>query len=98
MSASRPNKKERAEAEWQRQMALPESPVNPDKLQGPDVDAAVIWHSKHDGDIPARVTARSYIWSPEKVIRWPDGSVEEWMSPPINRYTTLKEGTSTRPR
>lgn len=28
-------------------------------------------------------------------VRWPDGSVEEWRSPPINRYLTLKEGAST---
>jgi hypothetical protein len=27
-------------------------------------------------------------------VRWPDGSVEEWKAPPINRYLTLKEGTS----
>jgi hypothetical protein len=27
-------------------------------------------------------------------VRWPNGSVEEWKSPPINRYLTLQEGTS----
>jgi hypothetical protein len=27
-------------------------------------------------------------------VRWPDGSVEEWKNPPINRYLTLKQGTS----
>jgi hypothetical protein len=27
-------------------------------------------------------------------VRWPDGSLEEWKSPPINRYLTLKQGTS----
>lgn len=27
-------------------------------------------------------------------VRWPDGGVEEWKNPPINRYLTLKEGTS----
>ncbi|HEX5707111.1 MAG TPA: ASPIC/UnbV domain-containing protein, partial [Pyrinomonadaceae bacterium] len=27
-------------------------------------------------------------------VRWPDGAVEEWKSPPVNRYLTLKEGTS----
>jgi enediyne biosynthesis protein E4 len=27
-------------------------------------------------------------------VRWPDGGVEEWKSPPVNRYSTLKEGTS----
>jgi hypothetical protein len=27
-------------------------------------------------------------------VRWPDGSLEEWKSPPIDRYLTLKEGTS----
>jgi hypothetical protein len=28
-------------------------------------------------------------------VRWPDGSLEEWKNPPINRYLTLKEGTSS---
>jgi enediyne biosynthesis protein E4 len=28
-------------------------------------------------------------------VRWPNGSLEEWKSPPINRYLTLKEGTSS---
>jgi hypothetical protein len=28
-------------------------------------------------------------------VRWPDGSLEEWKSPPINRYLTLKQGVST---
>jgi hypothetical protein len=28
-------------------------------------------------------------------VRWPNGSVEEWKNPPINRYLTLKEGTSS---
>jgi hypothetical protein len=28
-------------------------------------------------------------------IRWPDGSLEEWKSPAINRYLTLRQGTST---
>jgi hypothetical protein len=28
-------------------------------------------------------------------VRWPDGSLEEWKSPPINRYLILKQGTST---
>lgn len=27
-------------------------------------------------------------------VRWPDGSTEEWKNPPINRYLTLKQGTS----
>jgi hypothetical protein len=27
-------------------------------------------------------------------IHWPDGTVEEWKNPPINRYLTLKEGAS----
>ncbi|HEX8846701.1 MAG TPA: CRTAC1 family protein [Pyrinomonadaceae bacterium] len=29
-------------------------------------------------------------------VRWPDGQVEEWKNPPINRYLTLKEGTSSK--
>jgi len=28
-------------------------------------------------------------------VTWPDGGIEEWKSLPINRYLTLKEGTST---
>lgn len=28
-------------------------------------------------------------------VRWPDGGVEEWKTPAINRYLTLKEGTSS---
>ena len=28
-------------------------------------------------------------------VRWPDGRLEEWKSPPINRYLTLEEGAST---
>lgn len=27
-------------------------------------------------------------------VRWPDGGIEEWQTPPVNRYLTLKEGTS----
>jgi len=29
-------------------------------------------------------------------VRWPDGGLDEWKSPPINRYLTLKEGTQRR--
>jgi hypothetical protein len=29
-------------------------------------------------------------------VHWPDGSVEEWKAPVLNRYTTLKQGTSVR--
>jgi hypothetical protein len=28
-------------------------------------------------------------------VHWPDGSLEEWKLQPINRYLTLKQGTST---
>jgi hypothetical protein len=28
-------------------------------------------------------------------VHWPDGSLEEWKSQPIDRYLTLKQGTST---
>jgi enediyne biosynthesis protein E4 len=27
-------------------------------------------------------------------VHWPNGIVEEWKAPPVNRYLTLKEGTS----
>ena len=26
-------------------------------------------------------------------VQWPDGSVEEWNGPPVDQYTTLKQGT-----
>ena len=29
-------------------------------------------------------------------VRWPDGAVEEWKGPPVDQYTTLKEGTGSR--
>ena len=29
-------------------------------------------------------------------VRWPDGAVEEWKNPPVDQYTTLKEGTGSR--
>src|SRR5207247_1544851 len=32
--------------------------------------------------------------TPRVRVRWPDGRTEEWMSGPIDRYTTLKEGTA----
>ena len=28
-------------------------------------------------------------------VRWPDESVDEWKNPPLNRYLTLKQGTSS---
>lgn len=31
-------------------------------------------------------------------VRWPDGSVEEWKSPPVDRYVTLREGDSAGKR
>lgn len=45
-------------------MAIP--PERPEKLQGPEVGARVIFHSKyprHDGEA-ATVTERSYVWAP----------------------------------
>jgi ASPIC and UnbV len=32
--------------------------------------------------------------SPRVRVRWPDGRTEEWTEVPIDRYTTLKEGSS----
>ena len=29
-------------------------------------------------------------------VHWPDGSVEEWKELPVDRYTTLKQGTQSR--
>ena len=37
------------------------------------------------GDSTERPTVR---------VRWPSGRVEEWTDVPIDRYTTLKEGTA----
>ena len=37
------------------------------------------------GDSTERPTVR---------VRWPGGRVEEWHDVPIDRYTTLKEGTA----
>jgi hypothetical protein len=30
------------------------------------------------------------------LVQWPDGSVEEWKGPPVDRYTTLKQGTGLK--
>ena len=30
-------------------------------------------------------------------VRWPDGSVEAWDSPPLGRYTTLRQGAGRKP-
>ncbi|MEP6707953.1 MAG: CRTAC1 family protein, partial [Pyrinomonadaceae bacterium] len=29
-------------------------------------------------------------------VRWPNGAVEEWKGPPVDQYTTLKEGTGSQ--
>jgi hypothetical protein len=29
-------------------------------------------------------------------LRWPDGSVAEWKNPPLNRYSTWKQGTAPK--
>jgi hypothetical protein len=45
---------------------MPIPPERPDKLQGPEVGARVIFHStypRHDGEA-ATVTERSYVWAP----------------------------------
>ena len=45
---------------------LPIPPERPEKLQGPEVGALCIYHSKyprHDGEM-CEVTARSYVWAP----------------------------------
>lgn len=72
----RTTKAQRARAEWERQMALPEAPVRADKLQGPEVGARVHHASprypEYDADVT--VTERSYVWSPDKVVVMPDGS------------------------
>jgi hypothetical protein len=31
------------------------------------------------------------------IVKWPGGRVEEWKAPPLNTYTTLREGTGTAP-
>jgi hypothetical protein len=30
------------------------------------------------------------------LVQWPDGSVEEWKGPPVDRYTTLKQGAGLK--
>jgi hypothetical protein len=64
------------EAERERINALPEAPVNPARLQGPEVGERVhhvsTRYPQYDADVT--VTERSYIWSPEKVVKMPDGS------------------------
>ena len=45
---------------------MPIPPEWPEKLQGPEVGARVVYHSrypKHDGEA-ATVTERSYVWAP----------------------------------
>jgi hypothetical protein len=29
-------------------------------------------------------------------VHWPDGSVEDWKAPPVDLYTTVRQGTSDR--
>lgn len=49
------------------------TPERPDRLQGPEVGAVVVYHDRyHKGDRIARVVARSYVWSPEQ--HHPDGT------------------------
>lgn len=64
-----------ARQECERQQALPEAPVNPARLQGPEVGARVHHASRYPQyDADVTVTERSYVWSPDKVITMPDGS------------------------
>ena len=64
-------------------------------------DASTIWRrvrtdgsycSSHD----PRVLVGLGTWDQVRMVRvhWPSGQIEEWGKPPIDRYTTLKEGTS----
>jgi hypothetical protein len=61
----------------------------------------VLWRrARTDGSYCSSQDARVLVGlgSSERVeavrVHWPGGSVEEWKNPPINRYLTLKEGTS----
>jgi hypothetical protein len=65
-------------------------------------DGSVIWRrARADGSYASANDPRVLIGlaqspniSRARVI-WPDGRIEEWADVPVNRYTTLKEGTGT---
>jgi len=71
----RVNAREAREARWQADMDLPLAPERPDKLTGPELGARVryVSHGSYNGRL-GTVTARSYVWSPEKVVTLTDGS------------------------
>jgi len=58
------------EAGLRRMMEGLPPPINPDKLQGPEVGTRCVWHSKH-GIEAVTVTAQSYVWAPDQ--QRPDG-------------------------
>ena len=65
-------------------------------------DGSVIWRrARADGSYASANDPRVLIGlaQAEKISRarviWPDGRIEEWADVPVNRYTTLKEGTGS---
>ena len=64
---ARVNEREVREAKYQRFLALPIVPEDPAKLRGPELGARVRYTStgSHNGRL-GTVTARSYVWAPDK--------------------------------
>jgi hypothetical protein len=65
-------------------------------------DGAVIWRrARTDGSYasahdPRVLVGLADVTSPPRVrVVWPAGRVEEWSGVPVDRYTTLTEGTGT---
>jgi hypothetical protein len=63
-------------------------------------DGSVLWRrARADGSYASANDPRVLVGlaQSEKISRarvvWPDGRVEEWADIPVNRYTTLKEGS-----
>jgi hypothetical protein len=65
-------------------------------------DGSVIWRrARADGSYASANDPRVLVGlaQAEKISRarviWPDGSVEEWADVPVNRYTTLRQGSGS---
>ena len=63
-------------------------------------DGSTIWRrARSDGSYGSANDPRVLVGlgtstaTPDVKVRWPDGRIEEWSDVPIDRWTTLKEGT-----